>query len=133
MQNGIVLLLHVVQHLISGLGLRQIIDWMMFVNSELNDETWRLEFQPILRKIKLEKFAIILTRMCQLHLGLRTEDITWCHSADPLLCNKLLDHFMEKGNFGRKAAKNGKIVFILSANRTPLKFFKRLQDSGIYN
>lgn len=133
LQNGIVLLLHVVQHLNSGLGLRQIVDWMMFVNSELNDETWRLEFQPILRKIKLEKFAIILTRMCQLHLGLRTEDITWCHSADPLLCNKLLDHFMEKGNFGRKAAKNGKIVFILSANRTPLKFFKRLQDSGIHN
>ena len=133
LQNGIVLLLHVVQHLNSGLGLRQIIDWMMFVNSELNDETWRLEFQPILRKIKLEKFAITLTRMCQLHLGLRTEDITWCHSADPLLCNKLLDHFMEKGNFGRKAAKNGKIVFILSANRTPLKFFKRLQDSGIHN
>lgn len=133
LQNGIVLLLHVVQHLNSGLGLRQIVDWMMFVNSELNDETWRLEFQPILRKIKLEKFAITLTRMCQLHLGLRTEDITWCHSADPLLCNKLLDYFMEKGNFGRKAAKNGKIVFILSANRTPLKFFKRLQDSGIHN
>lgn len=137
LQNGIVLLLHVVQHLNSGLGLRQIVDWMMFVNSDLNDETWRLEFQPILRKIKLEKFAITLTRMCQLHLGLRTEDITWCHSADSLLCNKLLDHFMEKGNFGRKlrkkSIKSGQIIYILSTNRTPLKFFKILQDSGIHN
>ena len=38
--NGLVLLEHISQHLESGLGLRQIIDWMMFVNQCLPDEYW---------------------------------------------------------------------------------------------
>lgn len=133
LQNGMVLLLHVVQHLKGGLGLRQIADWMMFVDKELNDEVWKSEFQPVLQNIKLEKFAIILTKMCQLHLGLKTENITWCFSADPSLCNELLDYFMEKGNFGRKTTGNGKVVSILSTDKNLIQFLKRLQHNGKIN
>ncbi len=81
----------------------------MFVNTELNDEIWRLEFQPILQKIKLEKFAMTLTRMCQLYLGLKTENVTWCLSIDRSLCDELLKYFMEKGNFGRKAREKKEV------------------------
>ena len=40
LQSGLVLLLHIAQHLKTGLGLRQILDWSMFVNQELDDEIW---------------------------------------------------------------------------------------------
>lgn len=133
LQNGIILLLHIVQHIKSGLGLRQIVDWMMFVNKELNDEIWKSEFQPILKKIKLEAFAITLTKMCQLYLGLKTKDITWCHSADPLLCKELLNHFIEKGNFGRKAGKSGIVVFALSTDKNLFGFLRKLQRNGNIN
>lgn len=130
LQNGIILLLHIVQHIKRGLGLRQIVDWMIFVDKELNDEIWKSEFQPILQKIKLETFAITLTKMCQLYLGLKTENITWCHSADPLLCKELLNHFIEKGNFGRKAGKSGIVIYALSTEKKFSRFFKKLQRNG---
>lgn len=38
LENGLVLLAHVNQHLGSGLGLRQILDWQMFVGAHLTDE-----------------------------------------------------------------------------------------------
>lgn len=131
LQNGLVLLLHIVQHLKSGLGLRQIVDWMEFVDKELNDEIWRTEFQPILQTIKLEKFAMTLTRICQIHLGLTTENITWCHSINPSLCNELLKYFMEKGNFGRKVKEKG--VYVLSVDKNLLGFLKKLQHNGRIN
>ena len=40
LQNGLVLMLHIVKHLKSGLGLRQIIDWMMYVDKQLDNEKW---------------------------------------------------------------------------------------------
>lgn len=38
--NGLVLLSHIDHHLGSGLGLRQIIDWMMYVEKYINDDFW---------------------------------------------------------------------------------------------
>ena len=43
-ENGIVLLAHIAQHLGYGLGFRQIIDWMMYVKSFLNDDAWNCFF-----------------------------------------------------------------------------------------
>ena len=38
LENGLVLLSHLRKHLMAGIGLRQIIDWMMYVDSVLNDD-----------------------------------------------------------------------------------------------
>lgn len=133
LQNGLVLLLHIIQHLKTGLGLRQIIDWMMFVNKELDDEVWKSEFQPVLQRIGLENMAITLTRMCQIHLGLRTEGISWCLSSNPELCDELLEYFMEKGNFGRKITKEERGADVLSANKNLFEFLKKLQYNGRIN
>ena len=48
LENGLVLLAHVNQHLGSGLGLRQILDWQMFVDAHLTDELWERGFQSTL-------------------------------------------------------------------------------------
>ena len=66
--NGLVLLAHMRNHLQSGLGLRQVIDWMMYVDKELDDLFWEQEFMRISKTVKLDKFAIAITRMCQLYL-----------------------------------------------------------------
>ena len=133
LQNGLVLLLHIVQHLKTGLGLRQIVDWMMFVDKELDDKVWKLEFEPVIREIGLKKMAITLTRMCQLYLGLRTEDITWCLSANPSLCDELLEYFMEKGNFGKRVREKESGIYVLSTDKNLFQFLKKIQRNGRNN
>lgn len=39
--NGILLLEHMKKHLQSGMGLRQMLDWMMYVEAELDDGFWQ--------------------------------------------------------------------------------------------
>ena len=78
--NGLVLLLHIRKHLTGGLGLRQIADWMMFVDKHLDDVAWESKFKSILSRSGLDTLAKTVTRMCQIHLGLRKE-ITWCADA----------------------------------------------------
>ena len=53
--NGLVLLGHMVQHLKSGLGLRQVIDWMMYVSSELDDAFWNQAFEKAAIETGLKK------------------------------------------------------------------------------
>ena len=63
MINGLVLLDHVRYHLQGGLGIRQIIDWMMFVHANLNDETWETGFAQLARGAGLETLAVTMTSM----------------------------------------------------------------------
>ena len=55
--NGLVLLEHINQHLENGLGLRQIIDWMMFADKCIEGEEWK-EFLDLAEEIGLKKLAI---------------------------------------------------------------------------
>ena len=126
-ENGLVLLAHIHQHLESGLGLRQILDWVLYVDKVLDDEMWEHTFAPIVRRLGLKTLAVAVTRMCQIHLGLRA-DITWCASADEDICHRLMDYIMDQGNFGRKGDKsNHKSVKALSI----LQNFKKLQHLGL--
>ncbi|MBO4356047.1 MAG: nucleotidyltransferase family protein, partial [Clostridia bacterium] len=68
--NGLVLVFHIDQHLRSGLGMRQIVDWMMYINSLPSDD-WKNDVIPVLRKTGTEKLALTVTVMCQRYLGLR--------------------------------------------------------------
>ncbi|MGN0602116.1 MAG: nucleotidyltransferase family protein [Oscillospiraceae bacterium] len=133
LQNGVVLLLHIVKHLKSGLGLRQIIDWMMYVNKELHDDNWYASMQPVVVKTGLETLAKAVTRMCQIYLGLESEDITWCADADVSVCKSLMDFIMQQGNFGRKISVEDKGVKILGEVHNPLQFFSLLQKRGREN
>ena len=129
--NGLVLLEHISQHLVRGLGLRQIIDWMMFVDKCLSDEEWP-EFQVLARNIGLETLAIVTTRMCEIYLGL--PERKWCESADQNICAQLIEYVLDCGNFGNKRENdrgNTENVFIYARN--PVALFKLLQRQGIKN
>lgn len=71
LENGLVLLAHVNQHLGSGLGLRQILDWQMFVRAYADDAFWCDGFQQAAQSIGMEKLAVTVTALCQRYLGLQ--------------------------------------------------------------
>ena len=129
--NGLVLLDHMKSHLRYGMGLRQIIDWMMYVSLELSDEVWIGEFEQIVRNKKLRKFAITVTRMCQMYLGL-PKTITWCKDADEELCKRLMANVVASGNFGRKKS-SGNSIETVSSNIRRIGLFRYLQIAGEHN
>lgn len=129
--NGLVLLAHMRSHLRSGLGLRQVIDWMMFVNRELDDELWNNQFQGIVESLGLDQLAITATRMCQIYLGL-SESITWCKEADEKLCDNLMSSLLSSGNFGRKNERGANVETVATAVRRQ-GLLKYLQIAGEYN
>lgn len=133
LENGLVLMEHINSHMPSGLGLRQIIDWMLYVDRELDDEAWFGGFQEAIQSVGLEKLAVTVTRMCQIYLGLRN-DITWCQVADEKLCNRLMGHTLKQGNFGRKLDKRVHgTIGVLNVLDSDLNFFQLLQRHGCYN
>lgn len=132
-ENGLVLLTHINVHLENGLGLRQIIDWMMFADRELSDDCWHTEFAPWVRQLGLETLAVTVTRMCQIYLGLR-EDITWCKAAEADLCGDLMAHILSQGNFGRKLPKGfNRTVNTLNTAKNLPALFRALQRRGCIN
>lgn len=131
LSNGLVLLDHMKNHLQSGLGLRQVIDWMMYAYRELSDEYWNSEFAPVARSIGLERFAIYATRMCQLYLGL-PETITWCQGADDKVCSDLLEIIFVSGNFGKKTG-SGNLIESVITNIRKTGMIRWLQKAGEHN
>ncbi len=131
LENGLVLLAHLVQHLRSGLGLRQVIDWMMYVDKELNDEAWNRAFRKAVREAGLETTAVTVTKMCQMYLGLNP-GIKWPESADPELCSLLIENLLESGNFGRKRGEGIKTEKVITQMKS-IGFFRYLQFAGEHN
>lgn len=125
--NGLSLLFHINQHLREGLGLRQIIDWMMYVNT-LTEEMWN-ELHALLKTVDLERLALTTTAMCNHYLGLK--EMKGCETVNPGLCEELMNHIMEKGNFSCKSGETGKIASVFFDLTNPLRAFKRLQAGGL--
>ena len=129
--NGLTLLDHINQHLEEGLGLRQIIDWMMYVDKCLPDQKWP-EFYELVKKIGLDKLAVVCTRMCELYLGLSHRE--WCADADSDLCHQLMDYILSCGNFGNKKVSGDDVSEKAFAYaRTPKAWFRLLQKQGEIN
>lgn len=147
--NGLVLMFHINQHLRSGLGLRQIIDWMMYLDRNDNLQ----ELLPLFRKTGMEKLALTVTAMCQEYLGLggmseeageatAREDIAEEAGEIPARealvidpgvypTQELMDYIYEKGNFGTKSGEEGKIASVFLIATSPLQLFRRLQAGGL--
>ncbi len=129
--NGLVLLEHISQHLEHGLGLRQIIDWMMFVYKCLSDEKWP-EFRALAQNIGMETLAVVTTRMCEMYLGL--PEHAWCAKADEKLCGQMMEYVLACGNFGNKKNSDSDIAEnVFSYARGPKAAIKLLQQRGMAN
>lgn len=129
--NGLILLAHMRSHLKSGMGLRQVIDWMMYVDRVLDDIFWRDEFAAVAKNVGLVTLAVTVTHMCQLFLGLDNR-ITWASSADEELCGRLMENLMSSGNFGKKQG-TGIAVETVGTAIQRFGLFHYLQYAGEYN
>ena len=129
--NGLVLLDHFRRHLQSAVGLRQVIDWMMYVYRELDDDFWNKEFGPVAKEKGMDTLAITVTRMCQMFLGLPQRFI-WCMKADDDVCVQLMECILASGNFGRKKGK-GISVERVNINIKREGLLHWLQIAGEYN
>lgn len=134
-ENGLVFLGHINHHLKFGnLGLRQIIDWEMYFQSELNNAKWSDSFVPVVEKVGFEKLAINVTRMCYKFLGLPAiVDVENRSNED--VSDILLYLLFENGNFGVKTrgtfqAMNGGVVSFGIYNIKKIGFFSYFQDMG---
>lgn len=129
--NGMVLLAHVASHLRSGLGLRQVIDWMMYVDKILGDEMWNGEFRAAAASCGLETLALTMTKTCRMFLGL-PDRITWCDAADEQLAADLMVSLLVTGNFGHELGKGSQVEMVsTSIKRNGL--FRYLQIAGEHN
>ncbi len=126
--NGIVLLTHMREHLRCGLGLRQLIDWMMFVSAELDDSFWDDGFGAAVKSRGLEGLAVTATRLRQIYLGL-TDSVTWCSGADEGICAVMLECILSSGNFGNMDSA-GNMVDGVMANIRKEGLFPYLQRIG---
>lgn len=130
-ENGLVLLAHVCFHLRSGrLGLRQVIDWMMYVHRCLDDEAWENGFREMAAEYGLETLARTMTRMCREWLGL-PDPITWDRNADPETALELLETVFARGNFGRKLGEERRVEGVGVNVRRKGGVFHYLQDAGL--
>lgn len=131
--NGLVLLQHINQHLETGIGLRQIIDWIYYVNSYLDDENWKTHFAVRTKRVGLDKLAITVTKLCKDYLGLNSS-ITWCDTADNSLCKELLLYILESGNFGINKKNNDDAVSnVIIKYKNPFDMLKGFQKNGRKN
>ncbi|MBQ6173915.1 MAG: nucleotidyltransferase family protein [Clostridia bacterium] len=131
LENGLVLLDHMRSHLRGGLGLRQIIDWMMFCDKVLDDDFWYNCFRPVADRTGLLILAKTTTALCQKYLGLK-QTITWCSDAKDDLIDKLLESLISSGNFGSKQGLGANAERITAAIKRQ-GLFRYLQQAGEKN
>lgn len=98
--HGLVMLFHLIEHITTtGVGLRHICDWAVFVGS-MSEKRFCEMFENDLREIGLWNFASILTALCTEYLGLSERQFA-C-GVDKNLLSDMMDDIIKGGNFGKK-------------------------------
>ncbi|MBR4711023.1 MAG: nucleotidyltransferase family protein [Clostridia bacterium] len=126
--NGLTLIEHINHHMESGLGLRQIIDWMMFVDRCLPDSEWPA-FEAMARVTGHVELSVVVTRMCELYLGLSRH--SWCSHVDTGLCADLMEYILSCGNFGRKIEQESLTSQFLLSSPTMKAKIITLKQRGV--
>lgn len=134
-ENGLVLLGHIHQHLKADeLGLRQVIDWEMYVHSVMDNEKWENVFTPIVKEIGLFELAVNVITMCEQHLGL-PKAINLNNSVKEEVSYQLLENLLTSGNFGSKqmpsSENSGERIRKVTGTIKNKGFFSYFQDNGL--
>ncbi len=134
-ENGLVLLGHMNQHMLTDhLGLRQIIDWEMYVHAVLDSKKWEEEFAPAAKEIGLYKLAVNVTGMCGKHLGL-PETIARNGFVKDEIADEMMKNLLTYGNFGKKqpssSGDSGERIRTVLGDIKSKGFFAYCQDNGL--
>ena len=127
-ENALVLLAHVRQHLLeSGLGFRQIIDWMQCLKCLTEEQT--VQVQKYANETGLYILACTINQICNHHLG---TSFDWGETVDAETEEAFLEHLFERGNFGKKFGVN-RPVEAVSLSVRQLGLFPYLQSMGMHH
>lgn len=97
--QALMLLLHMERHmLVTGIGLRQLCDWAVFVSNSPQGH-WQ-DTLPMLRRCGLLTYAQVLTRVCVEELGLDPEKAPWCREVPGELFRQMLTEILRSGSLG---------------------------------
>ena len=98
--HGLIILLHTASHLLSeGIGLRHLCDWAAFVN-HFSDDGFCTLFQEKYQMLSLWRFAQVLTKTCERHLGLAPRD--WSGDVEEWITDGCIKEFLTSGDGGRE-------------------------------
>lgn len=98
--HGLVMLFHLIEHITTtGVGLRHICDWAVFVGSMTEAEFVQM-YEADLKEIGLWQFARILTALSSEYLGLPERE--FAKGVDKNLLNDMIEDVIKGGNFGKK-------------------------------
>lgn len=98
--QALMLLLHMERHMIdSGIGLRQLCDWAVFVNGTAG-VTWKKDILELLNRCGLLVYAKVLTKVCVLFLGLDATKVEWCLDTDDELARAMMEDVFRGGSMG---------------------------------
>lgn len=122
--NGLVLIFHINQHLRAGLGLRQIIDWMVYVDKA--DQETMDKLIPLLQQTGMAQLANTVTAACQKYFGLR-KGINDSNEQYP--CDAFFEYIMSQGNFGRADEKPYAKTLLRLQN--PVEIFRFCDQHGV--
>ncbi len=96
----LIMLIHMAGHLTrEGIGLRHLCDWAAFLNN-ISDEEFCKDYQGMLEKCGLFRFAQVMTLVCEKYLDMSKR--AWSGKADPELLEGVINDIMKGGNFGYK-------------------------------
>ena len=97
--NGLIMLLHMARHMTSsGMGLRHVCDWAVFVN-RIDD--FEAMFKECFTRLGLWHYACIMTRICEKYLGLPKQAWAEAEEIPDGVCEAAMEDLCEEGNMGK--------------------------------
>lgn len=109
------LLLHMVRHMFStGIGLRQVSDWAMYIAVTDGDYFVNVTI-PLLERCGLLRYAKVATRSCVKYLGLPDKGLSWCEDVMDVECAAFMEETFRAGNMGVANKEGSGDIFINSS------------------
>lgn len=133
LENGLVLLSHMYKHIYEGIGLRHVIDWVMYVDAVLDDNLWYHNFGPIVQRAGLDKLAKSMAKMGYSLFNIEYTNRTWFSDIEDKTCLELMHFVLKSGNFGRKDRVKHDSRIILEKMTEKNGIFATLQKQGMTN
>ena len=128
--NGIVLLGHIRHHLYSGLGFRQIIDWIMYAYRVLDDENYKV-FKKTSSELGLEKLGRYIYRLGEIYFN--APHLNWVKDVDDKAVKELYELIIKAGNFGKNLDRKSKDVVLALNYKMSFKELQRRGESNLIN
>lgn len=115
LENGFLILNHIRFHITGGIGLRHILDWIMFVENKCDDIFWESRMKPIVEQYHLLELAKSIALIGKRKFNM-CQKATWCDSGDVKSSDELFEYLIKSGNFYRKNSETSRQVMAFLSN-----------------